>query len=128
MERFVGPDADPVALAAELTPKPGDAAVVFTGELAQRAEAHYPKSTIELAPAKEQTELLMWKATSEELREGKGDAIKCSERYRGLSLAPGLTWYCFRFVVPAEKSGTESEGLVFVNGRWALFPAPWEVK
>lgn len=128
LERFIPRDANRKALAAALTPKPGDAAAVFTGELAQKAEAHYLGRVVEIVPTAEQTELLLWKATSEELRAGTGDAVKCASGYGRIALQPKLTWYCFKFVKPAEKSGTESEGLIFVNGHWALFPAPWDVK
>jgi hypothetical protein len=131
MEKFLEPAADHAVLLAQLTPKPGDFAVVFTGDFAKRAEPHYGKrfADLSLVPAEGETELLMWKVRSEEFRSGTGDARKCAAAWAKVaaSLAPGLTWYCFKLVKPAEKKGTESEGLVFVNGHWALFPAPWDI-
>ncbi len=131
MERFLEPAANRRALIAALAPRPGDAEGVFASGLATRAQQHYAAqfATLELLPKAGETELLMWKVTSAELREGTGDASRCSEDYRtvGAQLLPNLTWYCFRFVKPAEKQGTALEGLVFVNGHWVMFPAPWNV-
>lgn len=129
MEQLLEPNADRRALIKQLAPAPGDAAKVFTGAFASQADKHYQRASFTLAPDETETELLMWKVQSEELRDGTGDAVKCNPAYRkvGSALMPGLTWYCFRFVKPAEKSGTESEGLVFVNGRWVLFPSPWSI-
>ena len=128
MERFLESGVDRSALLRDLAPHKEDFAAVFTGALLEHAPEHYRQvsRTLEIKPP--ETELLMWRATSEELRDASGDALKCPAQYRdvGPYLRPGVVWYCFRFVKPAEKVGTMSEGLVFVNGRWVLMAAPWE--
>lgn len=129
---FLAPSADHAALTRALAPQPRDHAVVLSKTLAERSLAHYAAvfETLTIAPAEKETELLMWKVTTEELRRGAGDAAKCSPRFREVApeLAPGVTWYCFKLVVPEDKAGTEAEGLVFVNGHWALFVAPWTIR
>lgn len=132
IDGFLAPGADHATLTRALAPQPGDHAEVLSESLAAKAATHYAAvfETLAIAPAEGQTELLMWKVTTEELRLGTGDAAKCSPRFRVVApeLAPRVTWYCFKLVVPEKKTGTESEGLVFVNGHWALFVAPWTIR
>ncbi len=131
LERFLEEGADHRALTRELAPSPADVDATFEPDLAATARAHYDAVFRELVltPAPAETELLMWKVTTEDLRAGSGDANKCPPELSALSarLRAGLAFYCFRFVVPAEKRGTSSEGLVHVNGRWVLFPEPWRI-
>ena len=37
----------------------------------------------------------------------------------------GLTVYAFKFVKPGETLGMAFDGLVWVNGHFAIFPKPW---
>jgi hypothetical protein len=73
--------------------------------------------------------LLLWAASSGELKKGTGDSEFFPAGY--MKAAPhfkdGLTFYRFKFVRPGEATGFAWDGLVFVNGRWVIFPKPWRV-
>ncbi len=131
LEPFLRAGADTAALTLALAPQADDFALAFEPKLAQKAASHYAGlfETFHLTPNQGQTELLVWKVTTAELHAGTGDASKCDPSYRDVAaqLRPAVTWYCFKFVVPAEKQGTGSEGLSFVRGRWVLLPAPWAI-
>ncbi len=38
---------------------------------------------------------------------------------------PGLTVYYWKYTRPGEHYGMSFDGLIHVNGHWALFPKPW---
>lgn len=123
------PGADP-ALTRSLQPRPEDYAAVFEGEVARKQEEGYKAlwaSVPPVAPKEGQTELLLASATSDELRSGAEAAKEFPGGYAQVAphLKPGLTWYRFKFVKPGEELGMAFDGLVFVNGHWALFPKPW---
>jgi hypothetical protein len=40
---------------------------------------------------------------------------------------PGMTWVRFKCVEPGESPGMAYDGLVLLDGRWRLFPKPWQV-
>jgi len=122
---------DAKAKTAALKPTTADYKAVFTDDAAAKAEAGYeklwsdPKAVIAADPAN--TELKLWKATTEELQQGTGEAAEFPGGYKRVAgkLKPGLTLYRWKYVKPGEKLGMAYDGLVFVNGRWAWFPKPW---
>ncbi len=133
LEQFLQPGADFKTLTQTLRPNSADFTAVFSKEVAQMAERNYQlpwdQGHIVVHGNPEQTELVIWSATSEELKKGKGDAKKFPGGY--VQAAPyfndGLTFYGFRFIRPGEKLGYAWDGLVHVNGHWVIFPKPWRV-
>ena len=85
-------------------------------------------ANLKLGNKPDQTELLIWAATTEELQNQSGHAMEFPGGYKGVAdkLGAGLTWYRFKTVRPGERSGMAYDGLVYVNGRWAFFPKPWK--
>ncbi len=76
-----------------------------------------------------QTEYLLWSATTEELMEYTGEARFFPGGYREIApyLKPELTFYRFKFVQPGMRLGSAYDVLVYVNGKWRLFHRPWAV-
>jgi len=77
----------------------------------------------------DQTEYLLWSATTEELMEYTGAARFFPGGYREFApyFKPELTFYRFKFVQPGMKLGSAYDVLVYVNGKWRLFHRPWAV-
>lgn len=127
------PGADKAQLSRALQPQGADYKAVFTGEMAQKAEAMYRpawdsgKLVIEGRP--EQTELKLWAATTEDLQTGTGNAREFPGGYKKVApfLNKGLVFYRFKFVEPGKDLGISFDGLVFVNGRFVIFPKPWRM-
>lgn len=133
LKSFMKEGADHIALSKALRPQPGDYAKVFKGPAAEQAKAGYTApwdaGAIVVKPKPGQTELKLWAATSEQLAAGEGDASQFPGGYGKVKahLQPGLTFYRFKFVKPGEPFGMAFDGLVHVDGHWALFPKPWRV-
>lgn len=129
LEKFLAPSADAKALTKDFEPTSGDYAAVF-GPDAPKAEAHYSKSwsdsSILIAPRTGQTELILWSASSDDI--AMNPAVKnFPNGYEKAHLARGLMVYRWKFVEQGQTLGTAFDGLVFVNGHFAFFPAPWRV-
>lgn len=122
---------DAAAMTKALKPTSADYKAVFVDAAAAKAESGYeklwsdPKAVI--GADKENTELLLSKATTEELQQGTGDASSFPGGYKRVAdkFKPGLTVYRWKYVKPGEKLGMAFDGLVYVNGHWAWFPKPW---
>lgn len=131
LAEFLKPGTDRAALTKALKPSHADYTAVFSGDDADKAEKAYSalwdsKDAV-FEPKEGQTELKLFSATSEELkahapaaREFPGGWAKVTD-----SLKPGLTFYRWKFVRPGEDLGMAFDGLVHVNGHWAVFPKPW---
>ncbi len=134
LQEFLKPGADLEGLTRQVVPQPGDYARVFEGELASKARQHYERMfadpNAKIGPKAGQTELVLFAATTEELRAGTGDALEFPGGYKRVAdqLAPGVTWFRFKFVKPGERAGMAFDGLTFIDGRWAMFPKPWRIK
>lgn len=123
--------ADAKAMTQALKPQPADYAAVFSEELAAKAPAAYdkmfndPRAAIGAKP--ENTELKLWSATTEELRNNSGEGKDFPGGYRKIAeqFKPGVTWYRWKYTKPGEELGMAYDGLTFVNGHWAWFPKPW---
>ncbi len=134
LKKFLVDGADHGALAKNLIPKSGDYAAVFVGDAAAKAKTAYEKQFKNVGGAGKlskpgQTELLLWAASSEDIKAWKGNAEKKfpgGYKRVGDKIKPGLTWIRWKFVKPGETSGMAFDGLVFVNGHWAWFPKPWK--
>ena len=131
LEKFLVPGADTKTLTKNLEPTSADYANVF-GPDARTAEAHYramwmgSDSSMVIAPRTGQTELILSSASSEEITQNPG-AKNFPDGYKKAHLARGLMVYRWKFVEPGQTLGTVFDGLVFVNGHFAFFPAPWRV-
>jgi hypothetical protein len=120
------------ALSAGLKPQRKDYDAVFTADVAERVATKYEAlwgSAPVFAPNEGQTELLVRKATTEELQAWTGDANEFPGGYKKAApkLKPGLVFHAFKFVKPGETTGMAYDGLVLVDGRWRIFPKPWRV-
>lgn len=125
---------DAKAMTQALRPGSADYKAVFVEDAAAEAEAGYeklwsdPRAVISADPAN--SELLLSKATSEELQQWSGAAASdFPGGYRRIAakLKPGLVVYRWKYVKPGETSGMSYDGLIFVGERWLWFPKPWRV-
>ncbi|GAA3062674.1 hypothetical protein GCM10010464_28700 [Pseudonocardia yunnanensis] len=132
-EEFMKPDANPLALTLTLQPTDEDYGAVFNDERLPDARLHYDafwaKPSWVVGPAPGQTEFRVETATSEQLAAGTGAAPQFPGGYRAIAshFKPGLTFYEIIFVAPGQTYGVILDGLVYINGKWRIFPAPWRV-
>lgn len=80
-----------------------------------------------ITPKVGQTQVLLWVATSEDLKNNRGNANAFPGGYKKIAayLKPELTFYRFKFAEPGESLGMAYDGLIYVNDKWVLFPKPW---
>mgnify|MGYP007134684063 CR=1 FL=1 len=102
--------------------------------MAKKAETVYASlwemvKTRPVGPKEGQTELLLWSATTDELKKGTGNASKFPGGYQKAvnHLKPGLMVCRWKFVAPGKTLGMAFDGLYNINGRWVLMPKPWRV-
>lgn len=135
LQEFMKSGADNKKLTMELRPTKEDYRAFYIDErTASRAETHFDKlwsgGNAVVAPKEGQTELKLFSATTEELRDSKGESAEFPGGLKTLAstdnLKPNLTIYAFKFVKPGESTGMAFEGLAHVNGHWRLFPKPWQ--
>lgn len=135
LSQFLKPGADLAALSMQLKPTSADYRAVFAAEeMAKRAEQVYGGlwgmvSKRPIGPKPGQTELLLWSATTDELKAGTGNAGKFPGGYKRAAehLKPGLTVYRWKFVEPGKTLGMAFDGLYNIGGRWVLMPKPWRI-
>ncbi|CAN5656297.1 hypothetical protein BH09MYX1_BH09MYX1_03170 [soil metagenome] len=126
LEKFLAPGADTSALTKELKPTSRDYATVF-GASAAKAEAYYttlwsdPKLAV--GPKSGQTALILFASTTDTVTKSPGDF---PSNYTKAQLTAGMPIYAWKFVEPGKTIGMAFDGLVFVNGHFALFPKPWK--
>ena len=130
---FTKSGADAAALSNALRPKAADYDAVFVGDAATRMKAGieplWDSGKLVIKPAPEQTEIVVVGAGQGDLVKGEGNAQACPGGYKGVAekIQPNTVVYCAKFVKPGEKHGLSIDGLVYVNGHWALFPKPWKL-
>ena len=134
LEAFVKPGADQAALSAKLRPTKADYDAVFLPDASARLQAAYEPAwsagSLVLKGKPGQTSVLVWGATSEDLKAWRAaarDRFPGGYQKVGAHLRPGVTLYAFKFVEPGETLGMAFDGLTYVNGHWALFPKPFRV-
>ncbi|MFW5738905.1 MAG: hypothetical protein ACOC1F_00920 [Myxococcota bacterium] len=131
VQAFLEPDADTAAMTRSLRPSTEDYGDIFVDdvltEVRSKYEERWNEGKYEIKAKEGQTKVLMWKATTEELREGTGDSSDFPGGYKKVAdkLEPGLTFYRFKFVKPDDKHGMTYDGLVFVNGHWVIVSKPY---
>jgi hypothetical protein len=130
---FVKPGADAAALSNTLRPKAGDYEAVFVGDAAAKMKAGleplWDSGKLVIKPAADQSEISVVGAAQGELAHGEGAAQACPGGYKDIAakIQPKIVVYCAKFVKAGEKHGMNVDGLVFVNGHWAIFPKPWKI-
>jgi len=132
---FMAADADRVALSMALKPKPEDYGHVFSdAAMADKAAEAYEGLWGSIAegpigPKEGQTEILVWHATTDELKAGTGDSEQFPGGYGDAAqhLSAGLDVFRFKFVKPGETAGMAFDGLYNLDGRWVLMPKPWRI-
>jgi hypothetical protein len=133
LAEFVKPGADHATLSKVLRPTRADYDAVFIPELAAKADAVYGPAwdggQLVVAPKGGQTQVLIFSATSDELKSGTGGAAQFPGGWKdvGTKLKPGVKFYSFKFVEPGKDLGMAYDGLAYVNGNWRIFPKPWKV-
>ena len=80
-----------------------------------------------IGPRGEQSELLVFASTTDELRANTGSASSFPGGYRKIAadLKPGLQVFAWKFAKPGAKSGMAFDGLYHVDGKWFLVSHPW---
>jgi hypothetical protein len=127
---FLKPGADHPALTKQLRPSKDDYKAVY-GDAADKLAATYDpvwdKGDLVIKPNEGQTELKLASASSDDLKNGTGNAGEFPGGYKKVAdkLQSGVTLYRFKFVKPGEDSGMAFDGLVYVNGHWVIIPKPW---
>jgi len=113
-------------IAAAIKPKHEDYIAVF-GPDAAKAEAYYAKmwsaADAAIKPNAGQTALLLH-GTATDRVSGDGEF---PGGYKIVKLQKGFPNYHWKFVKPGETTGMADDGLVFVNGHFAVFPKPWRI-
>jgi hypothetical protein len=133
LRKFLQPGADYEAMSKQLRPSETDYRAYFVSGSWQKAMAEYNKmwdqSPGAITPKEGQTELLLWQATVDELKNGTGYSRNFPGGYQKAShhIQPGHTIYRFKFVRPGKTLGMAYDGLVFINGHWVFIPKPWRV-
>jgi hypothetical protein len=133
LAEFVKPGADHAALTKALRPTKADYDAVFMPDLAAKAETVYGPAwdggQLVVTPKEGQTQVLLFSATSDELKSGTGGADQFPGGWKqvGAQLKPGVKFYGFKFVEPGKTLGMAYDGLAYVNGNWRVFPKPWRV-
>jgi hypothetical protein len=131
--KFLQPDANPETMTQQLRPTPADYKAYFVEGSWQKAAETYKQLwdqyPMTIQPQPGQTELLLWNASVEELKNSTGDSRQFPGGYRDIirHIKPGHTIYYFKFVKPGNTLGLAFDGLVFINGHWVLIPKPWRV-
>lgn len=133
LNKFFEPNANYKELTASLKPTDKDYATYFEAGMADKAKEAYSAlwndpSTI-IAPQEGQTELIIYKATTEEIKNQTGQGVEFPGGYKDVidQIKPGQTIYRFKFVKPGETLGMSFDGFVNVNGHWTLFPKPFNL-
>jgi len=134
LHKFLQTGADYLTLTEQLKPTKEDFKAYFDDDSWETAMLNYRKLWNKfpgfIKPNPGQTDLLLWKISSDELKLGKSAAVR--EFPGGYAVAaehirPGITIYRFKFVKPGKDIGMAFDGLTYINGHWVIFPKPWRV-
>lgn len=122
------------ALTRSLRPTEEDCLLLFPGRIGRQVFQYQRRlqrqAHIIVRPLLEdQTEYLLWEATTQDLLALEGEARHFPGGYHELArfIEPGYRFYRFKFVQPGRQIGSAYDVLVHVNGRWRLIHRPWTV-
>jgi len=129
--RFFEPDADLVALTAELLPKPEDVRAVYNEPLASKlveAYAGFIKPGIKFGPKPEHSDIYMVYTTTAKLAAGDAALDEFPGGYKKVVqyFKTDVPIVRFKFVEKGETIGLAFDGLVYVNDHWVILPKPWK--
>lgn len=132
LQAFLKPGADHAGLTKKLFPTAKDCKAFFIDSVSEKAWSAYQtmwqdKKAV-IRPKANQTELILFSVTIDEIKKGIGFAKDFPGGYKNIvdKIKPGIKIYRFKFVAPGEKSGMAFDGLVKVNQKWVIFPKPWK--
>ena len=121
-----------VELSDSLTPIKSDYDSIFVQAYRKKISKYHDRlqkmANIIVRPLLEnQTEILLWEATTESLAAYKGEARFFPGAYTENAeiFLPNKTFYRMKFVEPGRKLGTAFDVFVYVNGHWRIFHRPW---
>jgi hypothetical protein len=132
VREMVKPGGYAISVFRSLRPDPEDYAVVFTPDVAAGVRTEldpiFDLNNMSMKMGPELTELQIVGVRPEELRAGTGQAALCPSAWKWASrhMKPGVVMYCFKLVKPGESEGQARDGLIYVNGHWAIFPKPFQ--
>lgn len=131
LNKFFEAKADFKQLTLSLKPTDADYATYFDASVVEKAKTGYAalwENTPSFQPQEGQTELLLYTATTEEIKNKTGEGADFPGGYADVidQIKPNQTISRFVFVKPGETLGMSFDGLVYVNGHWVLFPKPWK--
>jgi hypothetical protein len=122
----------PADLIRSLRPQSADYTAVFEEDFAAKMvkadESLWSDPPAELGAKPEQTELKLWKASTEDITNWDASVeANFPGGYEDIRtyLKPGLTIYRWKYTTPGAERGLAFDGMVHVNGHWAWFPEPW---
>ncbi|MCB0839355.1 MAG: hypothetical protein KDD99_21940 [Bacteroidetes bacterium] len=123
-----------VELTKSMVPSLEDCEAVFDDRVAKKVFRYERKLNrqikIIIRPLlKDQTDLLLWSATTEEMVDYVGEAKYFPGGYKELAqyLRPNQTVYRFKFIQPGRYLGSAYDMMVYVNGNWKMIHRPWAV-
>lgn len=130
---FLEPGANRYVLSQRLRPTLQDYRSIFHQPFSDRIfeayEEAWNRGEMVIEFDAEQTELHVFAASSDELREyGGSNGLPAGYRHVSDKIRPGLTIYSWRFVRPGAKFGMAYNGLYFVNGHWVIIPKPYRIE
>lgn len=131
VRELVKPGGYALGVFRALRPDPGDYDLIFTPDVAAAVRADldpiFDLGNLSMKMGPELTELKIAGVRVEELRAGTGKADTCPAAWKKASrrMHPGVVMYCFKLVKPGETEGQVRDGLIYVNGHWAIFPKPF---
>ncbi|MEO7331619.1 MAG: hypothetical protein ABI193_23795 [Minicystis sp.] len=132
VRELVKPGGYAISVFRALRPDPEDYSVVFTPDVAigvrTELDPIFDLGNMSMKMGPELTELQIAGVRTEDLRAGTGKAETCPSAWKWASrhMRPGVVMYCFKLVKPGETEGQVRDGLIYVNGHWAIFPKPFQ--
>jgi hypothetical protein len=131
VSEFAKPGVDAAALSRGLRPTAADYRSLFDAATAAKIDRVYSpewdKGTFVVSARPGQTEVQMASATVADIKakNEKSKALPAPYAIVASHLVGTATIYAFRFVEPGKTDGNTFDGLVYLNGHWALIPKPW---
>ena len=131
VSELVKPGVDAAALTKQLRPTTADYKTLFDAKAAATIDAVYSaewdRGSFVVAARPGQTEVKISSATVADLKANNEKAKEFPSGYAKVAshFVANPTLYRFRFVEPGQEQGNAYDGLVYVNGHWALIPKPW---